>query len=184
MTAKARKFPALSTKRLTLRAPSLADASTYRVLFPEVTRFSNWPDVPSKAKVERGLRWMCKLFASGKGCAWIVEHRRSKAVVGVIRFNRIDKKWQWGELGYESHPDFWGKGLMTEAVKAVVACGHDFFGLNRIEAWTLPGNTASDRVLEKTGFRYEGTLREKARFKGGYHDFRMFGRLARDTTKP
>jgi RimJ/RimL family protein N-acetyltransferase len=74
-----------------------------------MTRFSNWPNAPSEAQVERGLRWMAKLFASGKGCAWIIEHRRSKAVVGAIRFNRIDKKWKWGELGYESHPNFWGR---------------------------------------------------------------------------
>ena len=67
---------------------------------------------------------------------------------------------------------------MSEAVSATVACGHEIFGLNRIEAWTLPGNSASDRVLEKSGFRYEGTLRQKAWFKGAYHDFRMFGRLA------
>jgi ribosomal-protein-alanine N-acetyltransferase len=182
VTAKARKFPALSTKRLTLRAPTLADASAIRAIvsIPAVTRFSNWPDAPTKAQVERGMRWMSKLFASGKGCAWIIEHRHSKAIVGAIRFNHIDKKWKWGELGYESHPDFWGKGLMTEAVHAVVGCGHQSFALNRIEAWTLPGNAASDRVLEKVGFRYEGTLRQKAWFKGAYHDFRMFGRLAGD----
>jgi [ribosomal protein S5]-alanine N-acetyltransferase len=69
---------------------------------------------------------------------------------------------------------------MTEAVTAVAGCGHEFFGLNRIEAWTLPGNPASDRVLEKSGFRYEGTLRQRGRFKGAHHDFRMFGRLAAD----
>jgi RimJ/RimL family protein N-acetyltransferase len=182
VTAKARKFPVLSTKRLTLRAPTLADASAIRAIvsIPAVTRFSNWPDAPTKAQVERGMRWMSKLFASGKGCAWIIEQRHSKTLVGAIRFNRIDKKSKWGELGYESHPDFWGKGLMTEAVYAVVGCGHQSFALNRIEAWTLPGNAASDRVLEKVGFRYEGTLRQKAWFKGAYHDFRMFGRLAGD----
>jgi [ribosomal protein S5]-alanine N-acetyltransferase len=69
---------------------------------------------------------------------------------------------------------------MTEAVGIIVAYGHQTFGLNRIEAWTLPGNAASDRVLEKSGFRYEGTLRQKAWFKRAYHDFRMFGRLADD----
>ena len=69
---------------------------------------------------------------------------------------------------------------MSEAAIAVAACGHQVFGLNRIEAWTLPGNTGSDRVLEKAGFRYEGTLRQKGRFKGAYHDLRMFGRLASD----
>ena len=35
-------------------------------------------------------------------------------------------------------------------------------------------------LLQKTGFRYEGTLRQKAWFKGAYRDFRMFGRLAGD----
>jgi RimJ/RimL family protein N-acetyltransferase len=126
---------------------------------------------------------MAKLFPSGKGCAWIIEHRRSQAIVGAIRFNHIDKKWKCGEIGYESHPDFWGKGLMTEAVHAVVGCGHDCFRLNRIEAWTLPGNKASDRVLEKVGFRYEGTLRQKAYFKRAYHDFRMFARIVGDPLK-
>ncbi|MBZ5763517.1 MULTISPECIES: GNAT family protein [Rhizobium] len=55
-----------------------------------------------------------------------------------------------------------GRGLMTEAVEAVTRCGFTDFSLNRIEAWTLPGNVASDRVLEKAGFCYEGTLRQKA----------------------
>jgi [ribosomal protein S5]-alanine N-acetyltransferase len=70
--------------------------------------------------------------------------------------------------------------LATEALRAVVVCGHDRFRLNRIEAWTLPGNGASDRVLEKAGFRYEGTLRQRGWFKGAFHDFRMFGRVASD----
>jgi ribosomal-protein-alanine N-acetyltransferase len=177
-----RKFPSLTTKRLTLRAPTPADTAAFRaiVAIADVTRYSNWPDDPPTAVVARALRWMCKLHASGKGCAWIIEHRSSGALVGAIRFNRFDKKWKCGEIGYESYPAFWGKGLMTEAVRAVVGCGHDTFGLNRIEGWTLPGNAASDRVLEKAGFQYEGTLRQRAYFKGGYHDFRMFGRIASD----
>lgn len=147
---------------------------------PDVTRFSNWPDDPTKQQAERYIRWMVKLHGSGKGCAWVIEESPSKAFVGLIRFNRIDKKWRFGEVGYEINPEFWGRGLMTEALRAVVSCGHRTFGLNRIEAWTLPGNGASDRVLEKAGFRYEGTLRQRAWFKGGFHDFRMFGRLAGD----
>jgi ribosomal-protein-alanine N-acetyltransferase len=110
----------------------------------------------------------------------LLEEASSAALVGAIRFNHFDRKWKFGEVGYESHPEFWGRGLMTEALRAVVVCGHQVFGLNRIEAWTLPGNEASDRVLEKAGFRYEGTLRQKARFKGAFHDFRMFGRIAGD----
>jgi ribosomal-protein-alanine N-acetyltransferase len=97
---------------------------------------------------------MSKVHGSGKGCAWIIEISGSKALAGAIRFNSFEKKWRCGEIGYELHPYYWGKGLMTEAVRAVVACGHETFGLNRIDAWTLPGNGASDRVLEKSGFRH------------------------------
>jgi ribosomal-protein-alanine N-acetyltransferase len=175
-------FPALSTARLTLRAARATDAAPFRTLLaiPEVTRFSNWPDAPTQAQAERSMRWMVKINASRRGCAWIIEDRKTHRLIGAVRFNHFDKKWRVGEIGYELHPDFWGRGLMTEAVGAVIACGYQTFRLNRIEAWTLPGNGASDRVLEKCGFRYEGTLRQRAFFKKAYHDFRMFGRLAGD----
>ena len=106
---------------------------------------------------------MSKVHVSGKGCAWIIEIEKSRTIAGAIRFNSFEKKWRSGEIGYELHPDYWGKGLMTEAVRAVVACGHQTFKWNRIDAWTLPGNAASDRVLEKPG--HEGTLRQKAWFR-------------------
>jgi [ribosomal protein S5]-alanine N-acetyltransferase len=177
-----REFPSLTTERLRLRAPRIDDAEPFGALLsiPEVTRFSNWPDAPKKAEAERWVRWMSKLHASRKGCAWIIEANASETVLGAIRFNHFDRRCKVGEVGYELHPDFWRRGLMTEALRAVVDHGHREFGLNRIEAWTLPGNAASDRVLEKAGFRYEGTLREKGRFKGKFHDFRTFGRVADD----
>ena len=51
---------------------------------PDVTRFSNWPDAPSKAQVERSLRWMSKVHASGKGCAWIIEIAARKGSLGAV----------------------------------------------------------------------------------------------------
>jgi ribosomal-protein-alanine N-acetyltransferase len=176
------EFPSLATDHLRLRAPQIGDVEPFFALLslPEVTRFTNWPDAPRKVQVERFVRWMAKLHPGGKGCAWIVEDVASSIVIGSIRFNRFDKKSKYGVIGYESHPKYWGRGLMTEAVRAVVTCGHQFFSLNRIEAWTLPGNAASDRVLDKAGFQYEGTLRKRVRFKGAFHDMRMFGRVVGD----
>lgn len=176
------EFPTLLTDRLRLREPSMDDRDDLHAMIsmPEVTRFSNWVDAPSKAQIERSLKWMCKIFPKGTGCSWIIEDRASGQLFGAIRFNSFDRPARCAELGYELHPSAWGKGLMSEAAQAVVRCGFEVFSLNRIEAWTLPGNGASDRVLEKAGFQYEGTLRQKARFKGAYHDFRMFGCLAGD----
>jgi len=173
-------FPILTTDRLRLRAPVSEDFEDFHRLlsFPEVSRFSNWPDAPKRAQIERSVKWMCAAYSKAKSCAWIIEDPTSGLFLGAIRFNRIDNHWRWAEIGYEIHPSVWGKGLMTEAVKAVTRCGFDQFSLNRIEAWTLPGNPASDRVLEKASFRYEGTLRQKAWFKGAFHDLRMFGLTA------
>jgi len=69
------EFPSLVTDRLDLRGPRIDDAEPFFALLsiPEVTQFSNWPDAPRKAQIERFVRWMVKLFSSGKGCAWIVE---------------------------------------------------------------------------------------------------------------
>lgn len=179
-------FPLLVTDRLSLREPDIGDCDDFHGLLqiPDVTRFSDWPDAPKRAQTERSMKWMSEAHAKGKGCAWIMEDRISGRFLGAIRFNRIDRHWKGGEIGYEIHPSVWGKGLMTEAVKAVTRCGFDHFSLNRIEAWTLPGNTASDRVLEKAGFRYEGTLHQKAWFKNAFHDFRMFGCLAGEPFVP
>jgi ribosomal-protein-alanine N-acetyltransferase len=178
----AQPFPVLTTERLELRAVQSSDASFYHQLLSvaEVTRFSDLPDRATRAQADRFVDWMSKLFSSGSGCAWMIQERSTGACLGAIRINRIHKRWRWGEIGYESHPEFWRRGLMTEAARAVVVCGHGRFKLNRMEAWTLPGNDASDRVLVKAGFIYEGTLKQKAWFKGAFHDFRMFGRVAAD----
>lgn len=175
-------FPSLPTDRLILRAVTPDDAVPFRALLsiPEVTRYSDWPDAPTEDQAAQFVRNMAGLFPAGTGCAWIIEENASKEFIGAIRFNYFIKPWKCGGIGYETHPRFWGRGVMTEALRAAVACGHRLFGLNRIEAWTLPGNGASDRVLEKAGFRFEGTLRQRAWFKGAFHDLRFFGRVADD----
>lgn len=175
-------FPTLATKRLNLRAVLESDVSDYHRLLSkaEVTSYTDIPDAPTLKRTEKLLSWMSERFPSGKGCAWIIEDNKSMQLMGAIRINQIDKKTKCGVIGYELDSDFWGKGFMTEAVSAIVSCGHDSFKLNRIEAWTLPGNEASDKVLLKNGFQHEGTMRQKARFKGSYHDERIFARLAID----
>jgi ribosomal-protein-alanine N-acetyltransferase len=66
---------------------------------------------------------------------------------------------------------------MTEAVRAVVACAGDFFRLERLEAKSMPENIASERVLQKSGFEFEGMLEPRPFFKGGHQEFKLFGRV-------
>lgn len=174
--------PVLSTPRLVLRPVAAADLADIHGLLsiPEVTRHSNWPDGMDRDECARFIREWLELPASAKGCAWVIEAAEAGGFVGCIRYNYITRPSNVGGIGYELHPAFWGRGLMTEAVHAVVAAGHDRLGANRVEAWTLPGNPASDRVLQKAGFLLEGTLRQIRWFKGRYHDLRWFGRVATD----
>jgi ribosomal-protein-alanine N-acetyltransferase len=180
--ASVQEFPVLTTSRLRLRAIRQDDRMPYRALLsiPDVTRYSNISYAPSEEETSQMIDKMTKLFPSGTGCAWIIEDGPSEDWVGAIRFNYFLKDARVGGVGYEIDPRYWGRGLMTEALRAVVLCGHKFFELNRIEAWTVPGNGASDRVLQKVGFRLEGVQRQKGWFRGANHDVRLFGRLAPD----
>ncbi len=179
--------PVLSTRRLVLRPVTAADLSGLHGLLsiPAVTRHSNWPDGIGQDECVRFIQEWLDLSASAKGCAWAIETRaegglETGGLIGCIRYNYITRPSNVGGIGYELHPAYWRRGLMTEAVRAVVAAGHDLLGANRVEAWTLPGNDASDRVLLKAGFLLEGTLRQIRWFKGRYHDLRWFGRVATD----
>lgn len=75
-------------------------------------------------------------------------------------------------IGYSLAFDCWGKGIMTEAVEAVLVYGFDLLNLSIITATCYPDNPASAKVLEKCGFVYEGTLRQaQIRFDGKVQDF-------------
>jgi len=123
---------------------------------------------------------MSRLYAGGIGIGWIICTRESSVVIGSIRINSIEKKAQCGVLGYELHPDYWGSGYATEALAAVVDYAHSTLSLNRLEAWTSEGNDASERVLLKNGFHFEGMQREKVWVRDQFQNIKLFGRLARD----
>ena len=59
------------------------------------------------------------------------------------------------ELGYALVPEFWGRGLGTDAARACVTIGRDWLGLRSIVAVTLPSNVASQRVLRKAALVQE-----------------------------
>jgi ribosomal-protein-alanine N-acetyltransferase len=79
-----------------------------------------------------------------------------------------------GELGYWLGEPFWGRGLMTEAVRAFSAFVLREFELLRLEAWAFEGNPGSARVLEKTGFTLEGTVRRSVIKDGQVLDCKLY----------
>ena len=95
--------------------------------------------------------------------------------IGVFRQQNIHR--QTAEMGYYIAEEYWGKGIMTDAVKQI--CEYVFMNSDilRIYAEPFAYNTGSCRVLEKAGFQYEGTLRNNAVKNGKVIDMKMYSLL-------
>lgn len=84
-------------------------------------------------------------------------------VIGGIGFNKkTDVFHKSAEAGYWIAEPYWGQGIATKALKAIVNYAFQDFDLIRIYASPFECNPASARVLEKSGFQYEGRLRKSA----------------------
>lgn len=94
---------------------------------------------------------------------------------GVFRQGNIHR--QTAELGYYIAEEYWGKGIMTEAVRQICMYVFDKSDIIRIYAEPFAYNAASCRVLEKAGFQYEGTLRNNAVKNGKVIDMKMYSLL-------
>ena len=81
------------------------------------------------------------------------------------------------ELGYWLAEDFWGKGIMTEAVKQLCREGFSRWNIQRIYAEPFAHNAGSRRVLEKVGFSLEGVMRRGVYKRGQVFDFCMYALL-------
>ena len=95
--------------------------------------------------------------------------------IGVFRQGNIHKRT--AELGYYIAEEYWGRGIMTEAVEQICEYVFDKSDIIRIYAEPFAYNIASCRVLEKAGFQYEGTLRSNAVKNGKVIDMKMYSLL-------
>jgi [ribosomal protein S5]-alanine N-acetyltransferase len=84
-------------------------------------------------------------------------------------FPQADIQCKNAEMGYWLAEPFWGKGIVTEAIKRMVNFGFDTFDINRIYARPFGSNKASQKVLEKAGFQLEARF-EKTLFKNDVYE--------------
>ena len=95
--------------------------------------------------------------------------------IGVFRQQNIHR--QTAEMGYYIAEEYWGKGIMTDAVKQICEYVFKNSDILRIYAEPFAYNIGSCRVLEKAGFQYEGTLRSNAVKNGKVIDMKMYSLL-------
>lgn len=99
-------------------------------------------------------------------------------IVGNVTVERKDDVYcRDAEIGYLLHPDVWGQGIMTYAVAQICPLAFAELDLLRITGLVYAPNTASRRVLEKSGFQPEGLLRRAVWKNGQVWDLAVYGLL-------
>jgi ribosomal-protein-serine acetyltransferase len=102
------------------------------------------------------------------------------AIVGIVGFHRIDWPNRATTIGYWLGADHQGRGVMTEAVRALVDRAFGVRELHRVEISAAVGNARSRAIPERLGFREEGVRRDAERHGERYLDLVVYGMLAPD----
>ncbi len=146
---------------------------------PAVTELTSYAvvTVPMvEAMIERRMsRW-----ADGGLSKWAVACQDDDQLVGTCGFNEYSAEHRCAELAYDLARPYWGRGLMRQAVAAVLrwTLGQDL--VNRIHAFVRVDNARSARLLERSGFVCEGCLRSYRVCRGQPFDFHVYGLLRSD----
>ena len=179
--AKAGKtFPTLATKRLRLRQFEARDLQGLHACFgdPDAMRYWNFPACKTEAETEPKLHYLAKTSSPYDYLAWAVADKRSDRCIGLVNYHHREARNEKLEIGYILAPAQQGRGLMTEAVAALVAYCFGELSAHRIEALIHPDNTASIRLVERLGFLCEGgPLRDRWRRDDGYMSVMMYARI-------
>ncbi len=161
-------FPELKTERLVLRMIHDADAETFFRLYADVRVMQQRgePVFENRSQAEKLIFNWRKLFADENGLRWGIVFRSTGKLIGSVGFKKIMHQHLRADMGYELDPDWWNRGIMTEAVKTVSDYGLDEMKLHSIEANITPEHVASRRVLEKLGYKLEAHYRENYFYEG------------------
>ena len=175
-------MPPIETDRLLLRRLEMGAA---QVIFdygrdPEVARHVLWDAYESVSECRSYIRSMQRRYRMGDPASWGIVLKATGRVVGTIGYMWHQEDHSSVEVGYSLARTLWNRGLMTEALRAVIAYSFDELHLNRVEAQHELTNPASGEVMKKCGMLREGTLRQRLRNKGRYVDVALYAILRDD----
>lgn len=149
-------FPILETERLILRAVTPEDAEEMFIqrTDKEITRYILRKKTDaSPADTLEVIKRITKQVEDNEAICWIIMLKGEARPTGTISFWNIWKENDRAELGYILHKDFWKKGIMNEAVGAVLRYGFEQMQLKTVEASTHHENIPSRKLLERFGFK-------------------------------
>ena len=147
------------TERLLLRRSRQEDAPAIFEGYardPEVTRYLTWKPNKNIQETEQFLSTYEKLWRTEKDFAYAVTLKENEALIGMFAIHLMHLKI---EVGYALARPYWGKGYMTEILRAVIDWALAQPDIFRVQAFCDVDNLGSARVMEKAGMVREGLLR-------------------------
>lgn len=153
----------LETERLILRRFTPDDAEAMFTGWcndPEVSKFLTWPPHGNVEVTRSILNGWIEQYDDGAYFNWAIELKDSGRLVGSISVVKVREDIDSADIGYCMSREFWGRGIMPEALRAVMDYLFDEVGMNRVAASHDVNNPKSGRVMEKAGMKLEGTLRQ------------------------
>ena len=164
--------------KVELRKWSLADKKELKELCNAVDRTYLSDRLPNPY-TEDDADWWLNMVVKNEGIdgtfrALVIDGR----IVGSISVERKTGIYRLdGELGYMLLKDYWNRGLMSQAVGQVCDIAIKELSLNRITASVFHPNIASQRILQKNGFKQEGVMRKAVIKEGIFYDILIYGLL-------
>ncbi len=126
---------------------------------PDLRTYQDLPNVNAQAFTELVSRRPKRLHPGASGrFEWLVHVIGDRKPAGWVSLRIADRDLATGEIGYSIVREARGKGVATEAVRALLVQAFDEAALTRINAYCVPENAPSRRLLERLGFTFEGVL--------------------------
>ena len=150
----------IRTVRLVLRRPRASDADAAILRLCVGPRrdplHMDWPTHTDPAQSLVFLAYCDAAWADGSELTWAITLADNDEMIGVIGIRPDGHK---ADVGYALARAYWGRGIVTEAARAVVEGAFRVPGIVRVWATCSVDNIGSQRVLEKAGLEREATLR-------------------------
>ena len=151
----------IKTEKLTLRRFTPDDAQAMFDTWANderVTRFLTWGTHGTVDVTKFILNDWCNSYEKDDFYNWAIEFEGK--IIGNIACVETNENSERGEIGYCIGYDYWGKGIMSEAAKAVIDYLINEAGYNRLEISHATKNPASGKVAQKCGLTFEGIKRK------------------------
>lgn len=154
-------FPILITKRLLLRQFTYSDLeNVFKGLsHPDIIRYYG-VSYKTLEETKEQMQFFKDLEDNDTGIWWAICSLDNKTFYGAGGLNSLSKEHKKAEVGFWLLSDFWGQGIMTEALPLICKHGFDELGLHRIEGFVETENMNCKRGMEKLKFIHEGTMRD------------------------